>query len=189
MVDLDSNPTKLLEVVEVGKQLLMTRGSLTTFSIANDVAKYFAIIPAMFMTTYPALVTGIAQLLFPSAANGSLVRDVSGAPIGSELIAQRFARAEYFQPRPSAAGSGYDPLNSGGSNLGPTSKKLRDRGAAEVERLRKENPDAPGLIPAELVTASGSGLDPDLSPQGALWQAPRIAKARGVAREIGRAHV
>jgi K+-transporting ATPase ATPase C chain len=130
---------------------------------------------------YPAVVTGAAQLLFPSAANGSLVKDASGAPVGSELIAQKFARAEYFWPRPSAAGeNGYDPLSSGGSNLGPTSKKLRDRVAAEVERLRKENPEAPAQVPAELVTTSGSGLDPDLSPTGALWQARRIARARKV---------
>ncbi len=128
---------------------------------------------------YPAVVTGAAQLLFPSAANGSVVKDASGAAVGSELIAQKFARAEYFQPRPSAAGdNGYDPLSSGGSNLGPTSKKLRDRVAADVARLRKENPDAPGQVPAELVTTSGSGLDPDLSPEGALWQARRIARAR-----------
>jgi K+-transporting ATPase ATPase C chain len=133
---------------------------------------------------YPALVTGAAQLLFPSAADGSVVSDASGAPVGSEIIAQKFARAEYFQPRPSAAGdNGYDPLNSGGSNLGPTSKKLRERVAADVDRLRKENPEAPEAVPAELVTTSGSGLDPDLSPEAARWQLPRIAKARGVAAD------
>jgi K+-transporting ATPase ATPase C chain len=131
---------------------------------------------------YPLAATGLSQLLFPGRANGSIVSDQNGRPVGSELIGQSFSSAAYFQPRPSAAGDkGYDPLASGGSNLGPTSKKLRERVAADVERLLKENPDAPGPIPAELLTASASGLDPHLSPEGALWQIARIASARGVA--------
>jgi potassium-transporting ATPase KdpC subunit len=130
---------------------------------------------------YPLAVTGLAQLLFPRRAEGSLVADVSGRVVGSELLAQAFGGAGYFQPRPSAAGEkGYDPTSSGGSNLGPTSKKLRDQAAQLAERLAKENPDAPGPAPVELVTASGSGLDPHLSPAAALWQVPRIARARQV---------
>jgi potassium-transporting ATPase KdpC subunit len=130
---------------------------------------------------YPYVMTGLAQVLFPWRANGSLVTDEKGQVIGSELIAQGFSNPAYFEPRPSAAGDkGYDPMSSGGSNLGTTSKKLRDRVQQDVERLKKENPDASGLIPVELVTTSGSGLDPHLSPKGALWQVPRVAKARGI---------
>jgi K+-transporting ATPase ATPase C chain len=128
---------------------------------------------------YPLAMTGAAQVLFHDKANGSLVHDEKGNVVGSEIIGQAFANPAYLQGRPSAAGNnGYDPTASGGSNLGPTSKKLRDRVTADVERLRKENPDAPMPIPAELVTTSASGLDPELSPQAALWQVPRIAKAR-----------
>jgi K+-transporting ATPase ATPase C chain len=128
---------------------------------------------------YPAAVTVLAQVLFPRAASGSLVRGADGRVLGSELIGQPFASAAYFQPRPSAAGKGYDAAASSGSNLGPTSRKLRERVTADVARLQRENPLATGPIPAELVTASGSGLDPHLSPEAARWQVPRIAAARG----------
>jgi K+-transporting ATPase ATPase C chain len=128
---------------------------------------------------YPLAMTGVAQALFHDRANGSLARDEKGAVVGSELIGQAFALPAYLQGRPSAAGNnGYDATASGGSNLGPTSKKLHDRVAADVERLRKENPEAPLPVPAELVTTSASGLDPDLSPAAAYWQVPRIARAR-----------
>jgi K+-transporting ATPase ATPase C chain len=138
---------------------------------------------------YPFAVTGLAQLLLPHAADGSLVTDGDGRVVGSLLIGQPFTRAEYLQPRPSAAGNGYDAAASSGSNLGTTSQKLHDRAAADVERLRAENPDAPGPVPADLVTASASGLDPDLSPAAALWQVPRIARARGLEVERVRALV
>jgi K+-transporting ATPase ATPase C chain len=132
---------------------------------------------------YPLVMTGVAQAVFSRQANGSLVRDEKGAVVGSELIGQVFANAAYLQGRPSAAGNGYDATASGGSNLGPTSKKLRDRVAADVDRLRKDNPDAPLPVPGELVTTSASGLDPELSPDAAFWQVPRIARARQVAPE------
>lgn len=132
---------------------------------------------------YPLLMTGAARVLFANASAGSLMKDDQGRVVGSSLIGQRFANPAYFQGRPSAAGKGYDATSSGASNLGPTSQKLRDRAKAEVERLRRENPDAPLPIPAELVTASASGLDPHLSPEGARWQASRIAQARGVSED------
>jgi potassium-transporting ATPase KdpC subunit len=133
---------------------------------------------------YPLLVTGLAQSLFPQRAGGSLVRDDLNRVVGSALIGQGFSHSAYFQPRPSAAGEqGYDPTASGGSNLGPTSRKLRDRAISDLERLKKENPAVASSVPAELVTASASGLDPHLSLEGALWQVPRVAQARGVAPE------
>jgi K+-transporting ATPase ATPase C chain len=132
---------------------------------------------------YPLAVTGLSQVLFHEEANGSLVTNEKGQVVGSALIGQGFSRAGYFQPRPSAAGNGYDATASSGSNLGPTSQKLRERAMAEAERLRQENPEAPGPVPAELVTTSGSGLDPHLSPEAARWQVPRVARARHVAPE------
>lgn len=132
---------------------------------------------------YPLVMTGLAQAIFPGKANGSLVRDDQGKVVGSEIIGQVFTNPGYLQGRPSAAGNGYDPTASSGSNLGPTSKKLRDRVVADVDRLHKDNPEAPLPVPADLVTTSASGLDPDLSPAAALWQVSRIAHARQVTPE------
>jgi K+-transporting ATPase ATPase C chain len=129
---------------------------------------------------YPLAMTGICQVAFPHQANGSLIA-AGGKVIGSELLGQNFARPEYFHPRPSAAGNdGYDATASGGSNYGPTNQKLIDRVKTAVEQFRKENPDYHGPIPADLVTTSGSGLDPDVSPASAEAQAPRVAKSRGI---------
>ena len=132
---------------------------------------------------YPAVVWLIAQRIFPEQANGSLV-SVKGQVVGSSLLAQRFTGAGYFHPRPSAAGDGYDAVNSGGSNLGPTSQKLIDAVKERITAYRAENKLAPEvLIPADAVTASGSGLDPHISVKNALLQASRVARVRGVGEE------
>jgi K+-transporting ATPase ATPase C chain len=129
---------------------------------------------------YPGVVTGLCQAFFRDKANGSLVTASNGQVIGSRLIAQGFTRPEYLQPRPSAAGNGYDATSSSFSNLGPTSQKLVDRVKTAEAAFRKDNPDFSGPIPADLLTTSASGLDPEVSPASADAQAARIARARGM---------
>jgi K+-transporting ATPase ATPase C chain len=131
---------------------------------------------------YPAVMTGFAQALFPHQANGSLVRDASGSVVGSTLLGQNFAKPEYFHPRPSGAGdNGYDPMSSGGSNLGPTNQKLIDSVRDRADAYRQENGLAPDAqIPVDAVTASGSGLDPEISPANAQLQVARVARERGL---------
>jgi K+-transporting ATPase ATPase C chain len=128
---------------------------------------------------YPLAMTGVAQALFPHQANGSLVT-VNGKIVGSSIIGQLWTKPAYFHGRPSAAGKGYDPTATGGTNLGPTSRKLIDATKAAIAALEKDNADASGPPPMDLVTSSASGIDPDISPEAAYWEAPRVAKARGM---------
>lgn len=129
---------------------------------------------------YPGVVTEVCQHLFPAQANGSMI-SLKGRIVGSALIGQNFSEPQYFHPRPSAAGKhGYNATESGGSNYGPTNQELIDRIKASIAKFRKDNPDYKGPIPADLVTASGSGLDPDISPASAYAQAARVAMARGI---------
>ena len=129
---------------------------------------------------YPLLVTGIAAVIFPHQAAGSLILK-DGQIIGSELLAQSFTSDKYFHPRPSAAGNGYDATSSGGSNLAQSNKTLVDRIQGSIDKLSKENPGEP--VPIDLVTTSASGLDPDITPDAAYFQAPRVAKARGIGED------
>ena len=148
--------------------------------------RFTLITTVIFGLAYPLVVTGLSQWLFPHQANGSLIIH-DGKIIGSQLIGQTFSSNRYFHARPSYAGDGYDAANSSGSNLAPTNRAFVERVQAEVAKLRPENPNAP--IPADLVTASGSGLDPEISPAAAEFQVPRVAEARHISQELLRALV
>jgi len=143
----------------------------------------------LFGVIYPLLVTGAAQALFPDKANGQLITK-NGAIVGSALLGQAFSSPRYFHSRPSAAGTGYDAANSNATNLGPTNKKLVEAVKAAVDAAHAENPNSP--VPIDLVTSSGSGLDPDISPAAALFQVPRVARERHLSeadvRQLVEAH-
>lgn len=153
-----------------------TQGTVT-HSVWRTSIRYTLVMTVLFGIAYPLLVTGIAGSLFPHKAAGSLILK-NGQVIGSELLAQSFTSDRYFHPRPSAAGNGYDATSSGGSNLAQSNAKLVQRIQGDIDKLAAENPGHP--VPIDAVTTSGSGLDPDITPDNAYFQAPRIAKARGL---------
>src|SRR5882757_2803712 len=151
------------------------------------IAFWFTLVTTvMFGILYPLAVTGLAQVLFPARANGQLI-EKDGKTVGSRIIGQSFTERGYFRSRPSNAGSGYDATASSGSNLGPTNKTLIDRVKAEVQKAQGENPSTP--VPVDLVTASGSGLDPEISPAAAEFQIPRVARERTMTEDNLRALV
>jgi K+-transporting ATPase ATPase C chain len=161
----------------------------TTLSHVVTSVLYTIVTVVLFGFIYPAIVTVAGMLAFPHQAAGSLV-ERNGAVVGSAIVGQLWTKPQYFQGRPSAAGkNGYDPTSTGGTNLAPTSKKLMDATKATIAALEKANPDASGPPPIDLVTSSGSGIDPEISPEGAIWQIPRVAKARGMTRDAVRAIV
>lgn len=149
-------------------------------SVWRTSIRFTLVATAIFGIAYPLAITGIASVLFPHQAGGSLIPK-DGKIIGSELLAQSFISDRYFHPRPSAAGNGYDPTSSGASNLAQSNKKLADRIQGDIDKLAKENPGKP--VPIDLVTTSGSGLDPDITPDAAYYQAPRVARARNLSED------
>src|SRR5437588_8488797 len=151
------------------------------------IAVWFSLVTTViFGRNYPLVITGLAQVCFHDRADGQLISK-DGKLVGSRIIGQAFTGPAYFHSRPSNAGTGYDPTSSGGSNLAPTNKNLLERVKGDVQTLQAENPNAP--IPVDLVTASGSGLDPDISPAAAEFQIPRVAHSRGMKEEDVRALV
>jgi K+-transporting ATPase ATPase C chain len=153
----------------------------TVHSVWKTSIRFTLVTAVLLGIGYPLVVTGIAAVIFPHKAAGSLIQLQDGTIIGSELLAQSFTSDKYFHPRPSAAGNGYDATASGGSNLAQSSKTLVDRIQGSIDKLAQENPGKP--VPIDLVTTSGSGLDPDITPDAAYFQALRVAKARGIAED------
>jgi K+-transporting ATPase ATPase C chain len=157
---------------------------LAVHSVWRTSIRYTLVTTLLLGLGYPLLITGLARVLFPHKAAGSLI-ERNGQVVGSELIAQSFTADKYFHPRPSAAGNGYDATSSGGSNLAQSNAKLQQRMQGDIDRLQKENPGKP--VPVDLVTTSASGLDPDITPDDAYFQAPRVARARGLSEDAVRA--
>jgi potassium-transporting ATPase KdpC subunit len=152
----------------------------TSHSVWGTSIRFTLVATVLVGLIYPFAITGVAQLFFPHKANGSLITK-DGRVIGSELLAQSFIADKYFHPRPSAAGNGYDATSSGGSNLAQSNAKLVERIQGDIDKLQARNPGRP--VPIDLVTASGSGLDPDITPDAAYYQVPRIARARGLSED------
>ena len=171
-----------IPTLEAGKRASRdgSTGSSTKHSVWRTSIRFTLVTAVLLGLGYPLLVTGIAHVLFPRQANGSLILR-NGQVIGSELLAQSFTSDRYFHPRPSDAGNGYDATSSGGSNLAQSNAKLVQRIQGDIDTLQKQNPGKP--VPIDMVTTSASGLDPDITPDNAYYQAPRVAKARGFSED------
>lgn len=171
------------EAVHTHQHASHVQGAPVTHSVWGTAIRFTIVTAILFGLAYPLVVTGIAGALFPHRAAGSLILR-NGQIVGSELIAQSFTSDKYFHPRPSAAGNGYDATSSGGSNLAQSNAKLAQRIQADIDALQKANGNKP--VPIDMVTTSGSGLDPDITPDNADYQAPRIARARGMSEDAVR---
>ena len=170
----------------------MTTHIQALFRAAFIALRYTMLSVLVLGVLYPLAMTGLAHLVFPIQSAGSPL-SVRGKPVGSAIVGELWSAPRYFHGRPSAAGKGYDPTATGGTNLGPSSKKLLEQTAAVVKAVIAENPEAKGPVPPDLVTSSASGIDPDISPEAAYFQISRIAKARGIpesrVRELVNAHL
>ncbi len=183
-----SRPTARATGTDVSVAVRTTTRENTLSHVVTSIL-YTIVTVVLLGIVYPLIITLIGTLAFPHQANGSLV-EKNGTVVGSSLIGQLWTKPQYFQGRPSAAGkNGYDPTSTGGTNLAPTSKKLIDATKATIASLEKGNPHAVGPPPMDLITSSGSGVDPDISPESANWQIPRIAEARGISRDAVKAIV
>lgn len=171
------------EAIHTGPYASHPQGVQVAHSVWGTAIRFTIVTAILFGLAYPLAMTGIAGALFPHRAAGSLILK-NGQVIGSELIAQSFTSEKYFHPRPSAAGNGYDATSSGGSNLAQSNAKLAQRIQADIDALQKANGNKP--VPIDMVTTSASGLDPDITPDNADYQAPRIAKARGLSEDAVR---
>jgi K+-transporting ATPase ATPase C chain len=176
------HPVLSQEVSAVHKGLNSTEDA-AGHSVWRTAIRFTILTAILFGIVYPLVVTGLARVLFLRQAAGSLILK-DGQVVGSELLAQSFTSDRYFHPRPSAAGNGYDATSSGGSNLAQSNKALVTRIQGDIDKLAKENPGKP--VPIDMVTTSGSGLDPDITPDNATYQAPRVAKARGLTEDAVR---
>lgn len=166
--------------IDSGLHQTAPRGPQVSHSVWGTSIRFTLIVTVLLGLGYPLFLTGLAGLIFPHQAAGSLILK-NGQVIGSELIAQSFTSDKYFHPRPSAAGNGYDATSSGGTNLAQSNAKLAARIQGDIDKLAKENPGKP--VPIDMVTTSGSGLDPDITPDNAYFQAQRVAKARGLSQD------
>jgi len=175
-----SGSSTLVAQEELAHKAAHTQGGSNVHSVWKTAILFTLVTTLLFGIVYPLVLTGIARFLFPHQSNGSLILR-NGQVIGSELIAQSFTSDKYFHPRPSAAGNGYDATSSGGTNLAQSNAKLAQRIQGDIDALQKQNPGKP--VPIDMVTTSASGLDPDITPDNAYYQAPRVARARGISED------